>query len=141
MGEYAVRAFQADDARYFPEFAMLGIDPVRVPYPAVTALHGTEPIGCAGLILDGLGAAEAWMILGQPVNGHGAWIVWTVRRFLSLWEHEGNLRRIWATAAENRPEAMRFLAAMGFRQEGLMQAYRGDGGASWMYGRVRRNES
>lgn len=135
-----MRAFQPGDAACFPEFTTLGIDPLRVPYPAVTALHGDEPIGCAGLILDGLGAAEGWIILQQPVNGHGVWIALTVRRFLALWEREGNLRRIWATAAENRPEAMRFLEAMGFTQEGLMPAYRVDGGASWMYGRVRRNE-
>ena len=141
MSNYAVRPFQLGDAAFFPEFTALHFYPAKVPYPAVTGLCDGQPIGCAGLIPDGLGAAEGWIILGQPVNGHGRWIVWTVRKFLTLWQAEGRLRRIWATAAEDRPDVMRWLEALGFVQEGLMLAYRPDGGNSWLYARTRRNGS
>ena len=139
MPNYTVRMFQPEDAAYFPEFAAMGIDPARVPQPAVTGLRDGTPIGCAGFILDGCGAAEAWIILGHPRNGDGHWIAWTVRHFVKLWEKEGHLRRVWATAAEDRPEAIRFLEALGFTREGLLHAYCPDGGNSWMYARVRRD--
>ena len=136
---YTLREFPPADASCFPEYATLGIDPAKVPPPAATGLYRGEPIGCAGIVVLRSGVGEGWIILRQPVNGHGVWIARTVWSLLDRWQAEGGLRRVQATISADHPEHAALLRLVGFQYEGPLEAYRPDGGNSWMYARVRRN--
>ena len=139
MSNYTVREFQSADAIYFPEFTALGIDPTKVPQPAATGLYQGDPVGCAGIVVIRPGLGEGWIMVRQPVNGHGVWITRTIWGLLDRWQAEGKLRRVQATASEKNPKAIRLLELLGFKREGLLEAYRPDGSNSWMYARIRRD--
>lgn len=132
----SVRPFDPGDAAYFPEFAELGIDPELVPPPAFTALSGWVPVACAGILVTAPGIGEAWMMTRQPLNGSGLWIARLVRDFVEDMFTEGRFVRIEATAAQDRPDRMRFLEFLGMHRERPLLNYGRDGHHSWLYARI-----
>jgi len=131
MTEYAIRPFQPDDARYFPEFADLGIRPEHVPNPAFTGMADGQVVICAGVVPGMVlkaasrllpprpasepyrrGMGEAWACLVRPCQ-HGRWVLKTVRGFVGALL-EGDFDRLEAMIRVDRVDWQKWIRFHGF---------------------------
>ncbi len=96
--------------------------------PSFTAIIGTRPIGCAGIIFPWTGVGMTWMILSEEIGQHGLWMYRTVRHFLDDMIRIHALHRIEAVALVDSPRNQAFLEALGFHVEqfGLAQGFLAD---------------
>jgi hypothetical protein len=85
--------------------------------PAMTAVVGDRPIGCAGIVIPWPGVGSAWMILADDAATHILWITKTVVAFLRAMQRLNGLHRIEALALQECVKNQRWLEMLGFQRE------------------------
>lgn len=106
------------------------------PYPAFTGIASDgRVLGCAGILPLWNGRAQSWAFLGGGLDHQFVAIHRAVRRFLDTC----GVRRIECTVDAGFEEGRRWAGMLGFRLETPepMAGYREDGGACFLYARVR----
>lgn len=93
---------------------------------------GDKLIGCAGVIPLWQGRSHAWAILAHDAGKHFISMHKGVSRFLD--NHPAN--RVETTVAPAFGPAHRWMRALGFHWEGLMQKYNPDGSDMDLYARI-----
>ena len=86
--------------------------------PAFTAWVGSQPIGCAGVVLAWPGVGMAWMAVSEEIAEHGLWLTRIVRAFLRDIIRANHLHRLEAVALEESTRNKQWLAVLGFAFEG-----------------------
>lgn len=87
------------------------------------ALDGEKVLGCGGLVELAPGRAEAWALLAEDSGRALKAITQATRRFLEAAPY----RRIEAVTACEFPPGRRWATMLGFRFEGVAEAYLDDG--------------
>ncbi len=138
MAELALRPFQPLDLTAFPTFvAALGDAPRNFGH-AVTACAGGAVVAIGGVVPLRSGVGEAWLVLAQPVNGHGTRLALACRTVLRRCAAELGLWRIQATALAANGPARQLLLALGFEPEGTLAQYGPNREDHVMFALVRR---
>lgn len=86
--------------------------------PAFTAWVGSQPIGCAGVVLAWPGVGMAWMVLADEMAEHGLWLTRMTRAFLRDILRVHRLHRLEAVALEESTRNQQWLQVLGFADEG-----------------------
>lgn len=93
-------------------------------------------VGCAGLVPQWPGRAQAWLLVG-PALPRRAWPAITAKVAAILDAgHAAGFRRIEATVVDGFAPGHRWIRRLGFRAEGLMRGYGPDGRDHWLYARL-----
>lgn len=90
-------------------------------------------IGCGGVLDRGGGRGEAWALVAQDAGRDMLCATRAVRRYFET----APFRRIEAVAAEHFLPGQRWLAMLGFTNEGRMTGYCEDGSAAIRWALVR----
>jgi hypothetical protein len=97
-------------------------------------LRTDRVIGCGGVLDRGGGRGEAWALIAQDAGRDMIAATKAVRRYFETAPY----RRIEAVTAANFPAAERWVAIMGGRFEGLMEAFCEDGTDAKRWAWVKR---
>ena len=87
-------------------------------------------------IFEGLG--EAWLEPSDKITDYKLRMIKTLRHHIDKITEEDGLRRLQAAVRADFPEAVRFIEFMGFKREGLMEAYGPDGSDYFLYARINK---
>lgn len=90
---------------------------------AFSGLIGEKVIGCAGILPIWPGVGEAWVVIPMLPLGLLRQVCRVTRDLLPDIMADKNLHRVQASVPRNFPAALKFARILGFRPEGLMQAY------------------
>ncbi len=104
------------------------------PGLSMTVRDGDHIVLCGGIIPTGPKAGLLWAMLSMDAGRHMTFLHRATLRFLDL----EPLRRIEATVEASFPAGCRWLTLLGFKSEGLMEAFGEDGEDHWRFARVRR---
>lgn len=99
-----------------------------------SAVDDTGVRGIGGLHPQWDNRAIAWMLIGCDLKQHFIPLHRAVRKMLI----RAPFRRIEATVDVGFTQGHRWMRMLGFEMEGLLRAYRPDGGDQVMYARIRR---
>lgn len=103
--------------------------------PAFTGLSADgRVLGCAGLMINQPHWATAWAMLGE-IGPHE--LLAATRAALAVLE-VSSCRRIDAMVRADFEPGLRWAERLGFKMEGLMEAWAADGSDWWLCARVRR---
>lgn len=105
--------------------------------PAWTAVVAGEPVGCGGVVLLWPGVGEAWSFAGDATSRTGLAFHRAVATGLEQIAGDHRLHRIQAACHANHNQGRRWLALLGFKEEGLMQHYGPQGHDFIRYAKVR----
>lgn len=86
--------------------------------PAITAWLGTQPIGCAGVVLVWPGVGMTWMAASDAMAEHGLWVTRIARAFLRDVIRAHRLHRLEAVALDESTRNQQWLRVLGFTDEG-----------------------
>lgn len=100
---------------------------------AYTIQHEEEVIAIAGLWTKWPGSAVAWSYIADAAGPHMTALTRVVLRFLELKAP----RRVEAYVDEEFEAGHRWMALLGFEREGLLRAFKPDGGGQYIYSRIR----
>lgn len=95
-------------------------------------------IGCAGIMLYTHTFGEVWLSTGPYWQKYRKEAVIITGKLFNKWDKEYNLLRTQAVVDSDNETNIRFIEHYGFDREGLMKAFRTDGGDVYMYAKVRR---
>lgn len=84
---------------------------------AFTAVEDGQVIGCAGIVIGWPGVGFAWMCLSDKMNGHGTFLVRTVKNVINDATRALGLHRLEAVCLADSARNQRFLEALGFVRE------------------------
>lgn len=106
--------------------------------PAWTGALAGRVLGCAGMVEQWPGRAEAWCMIGCDVP-RWAWLAIhrTVAWRMDVAAEALGFRRIEATVRAGWAPGERWVRMLGFEYEGLMRAYSPDGADYVRWARVR----
>ena len=104
--------------------------------PAWTALVGGEPAACAGVAPLWPGVAEAWSFAGAAIGREALAFHRAVARGLADAERDLRLHRVQAACRADHVRGRRWLALLGFEEEGLMRRYGPEGRCFVRFARV-----
>lgn len=105
--------------------------------PAWSLVAGDQTLACGGVVDRGAGRGEAWMLLGADAGRR----MLRLTRIVRAWLEIAPYRRIEAASACAFPPGGRWLALLGFENEGPMTAYCQDGGAAIRWALIRQEET
>ena len=120
--------------RYLRDFVTPEAAAAVAGFPAYTATHGDDILGCGGVVPVWSGRGVAWSFISAKAGPHFVAITRAVRKFLDAQPQD----RIETTVDIDFADGHRWARMLGFRLEaGRMQKYRPDGGTCSLYARVR----
>jgi hypothetical protein len=111
-----------------PGFAESLVAPGR----AWTGIVDGAVVGCAGLALQWENYAKAWALLGVGATRQWPAIVRKMKTVLA----DAGIRRIEADVADGFGNGCRLASLLGFKVEGIREAYTPDGRDHFLYARV-----
>jgi RimJ/RimL family protein N-acetyltransferase len=100
--------------------------------PALTAIHDSTILGCAGIGFMRRDCGVLWGMVSASAGAHFVAIHRAVTRFIQA----NPLVRLEATAESTFAPACRWLELLGFENEGLMRKYGPDGADYVRYARI-----
>lgn len=100
---------------------------------AWSGMVGGHAVVCGGVIVNGLGIGQLWSYLSPEAARYMIPITRFGFRLLAI----TSTRRIEATARVDFGAGCRWLAMLGFQQEGVMRRFDPDGSDHYLYSRVR----
>lgn len=105
-----------------------------------TALLGSEPVACGGLLDEKEGRARAWALIGQKLPRAG-WpdVIAEMRAGIeqALHPESGWAHRVWAETVYDWPDGHKLLLHLGMALEGLNRGAFAGGKHGATYARVR----
>jgi hypothetical protein len=132
MAQGDIQEGQRGDLSYVPA----GLARVfRIPGQAMAVIENEDKVLlCGGIIPEGPTSGLMWAVLAKSAGRHMTFLHRGVLRFIDM----QGLRRIEATVEKGFGEGCRWLALMGFKYEGDMEAFGVDGKDHERWARVRR---
>lgn len=97
-----------------------------------TAFVGDEPVACAGTMHAWEGRHMAWSFISEKAGPHMLGITRAVMRYLEL----KRFRRVEAYVDPDFEAGHRWIKRLGFKREGLLEAFLPDGRSQVLYSRV-----
>lgn len=94
--------------------------------PAWTLRRDGRVLGCGGVVLLWPGVGEAWS-LSAAADGAALVMTRAVAAGLAAAEADHGLHRVQASVRRDNGRGRRWLAVLGFEEEGIMRAYGPDG--------------
>jgi len=91
--------------------------------PAWTLRLDGRPVACGGIVLLWRGVGEAWSLSASGLGGRALAVHRLVAERLAAAEREHGLHRIQASVHIDNRRGRRWVAALGFEEEGIMKAY------------------
>ena len=91
--------------------------------PAWTLCLEGRPVGCGGVVLLWPGVGEAWSLSAQGLGRHARALHRIVAERLRAAQAGHGLHRIQASVLADNTPGRRWLACLGFREEGVMRGY------------------
>lgn len=95
----------------------------RLPGSAMAVLEAGRILLCGGIIPEGPTSGLMWAVLSKRAGRHMVFLHRGVQRFIQM----QGLRRVEATVECGFGDGCRWLKLMGFKFEGVMEAYGVDG--------------
>ena len=105
--------------------------------PAWSALIDGEPAACGGVVPLWTGVGEAWTFAGEAVGREALAFHRAVARGLADAERGLRLHRVQAACHRDHVRGRRWLALLGFEEEGLMLHYGPEGHHFIRFAKVR----
>lgn len=91
--------------------------------PAWSVCMDGRPVGCGGVVLLWRGVGEAWSLSAPGLGGSALVLHRIVAQRLRAAEREHGLHRIQTSVQIDNRQGRRWVAALGFREEGIMRGY------------------
>jgi hypothetical protein len=121
------QGYFAEQIKLHPEYA-LALAQQPTTYSGID--ENGNVIGIMGLMLRHPNCGEGWAIFSDNIRPHIKSIVKEVRKFLYQHRH---VKRIYCTASVEYPEAHKLLKVLGFKVEGILEAWDALGTSHIMY--------
>lgn len=129
----AAQGFCKEQFEAYPEYAKtLAQDPST--YTGIDEQGNI--IGIMGLALRHTNCGEGWAIFSNNIKPHIKSIIKEVKKFLRAHKH---IKRIYCTASVEFPEAHKLLRVLGFKVEGILEAWDVLGTDHIMYTRINNS--
>jgi len=136
--EHAVNIIQRNNDEGIKQKTSVSVEEMIRSYTipgsrAVTIMKDKTPIVCAGIINLGWKRGEAWLLKSSLFYKYKFSILKIGKRFIPLIAKEGSFRRVQSVSfTENN----RWFECLGFKREGILEAYGPDGQSVIMYSRI-----
>lgn len=122
---------RADASRELRAFMFRQVD-------GLTIIIDGEIAGCIGLAHMWQGVAEATLVPSDVFYKYAKTLTRFVKESLDIAVETGRIHRVQALSLEKYPKHGRFLEALGFKKEGIIEAYDGEKNDYGMYARIWR---
>jgi RimJ/RimL family protein N-acetyltransferase len=91
--------------------------------PAYSAYADGTIIGMGGVFILWPGTGEAWCLVSPEIRKHGIFFTRAVKRYLDMIAKLKNLERIQAAVQVDFQVGLKFIEALGFGAEGVMEKF------------------